>query len=111
MSIALGIIAGVLFWFVVGYVLFGFYTINQNQRAVITSFGRAQRLGDKTTIDDPMSESLNKDEQSRYVYPQVWVVQPGFHWRWPWQKVHRVSIATETTNMAFDPEAPQANQG
>src|SRR4029450_2363245 len=69
------------------------------------------RVGEKTTVDDPISESLNKDELERYVYPQVRVVQPGFYWKWPWQKVHKVSIATETTNMAYDPDAPHANKG
>lgn len=111
MSIALGCLFGFVAWFVVRYLVAGFYTIDQNERAVVTSFGRAQRLGNATTADDPISESLRPDEQPRYACPQVQVIGPGFHWKWPWQKVHRVSIATETLNMAFDPETPMANQG
>ncbi len=111
MGILAGCVLGFLAWFVVRYLIAGFYTIDQNQRAVITSFGRAQRLGNATTLDDPISETLVKDERDRYAYPQVRVVQPGFYWKWPWQRVHKVSIATSTMNMAFDPDTPQANQG
>ena len=111
MGIIVGCVLGFLAWFIVRYLIAGLYTIDQNERAVITSFGRAQRLGDATTLDDPISETLVKDEKERYAYPQVRVVQPGFYWKWPWQRVHKVSIATSTTNMAFDPDAPQANQG
>ncbi len=111
MGIIVGCAMGFVAWFIVRYLIAGFYTLDQNQRAVITSFGRAQRLGDATTLDDPISQSLVKDEKERYAYPQVRVVQPGFYWKWPWQRVHRISIATSTTNMAFDPDAPKANQG
>jgi len=111
MTITLGCFLGFLAWFLVRYFVAGFYTIDQNERAVLTSFGRAQRLAGKTTADDPISESLRADEKERYACPQVQVIGPGFHWKWPWQRVHRVSIATETLNMAFDPESPEANQG
>ncbi len=111
MEIIAGIVLGFLAWFIVRYLIAGLYTIDQNERAVITSFGRAQRLGNATTLDDPISETLVKDEKGRYAYPQVRVVQPGFYWKWPWQRVHKVSIATSTTNMAFDPDEPRANQG
>jgi regulator of protease activity HflC (stomatin/prohibitin superfamily) len=110
MSIIVGVIAGFAGWCVVRLVLTGFYSVDQNERAVLTTLGRAERVGMKTTEDDPISGSLNKDELQRYVYPQVCVVQPGFYWKWPWQKVHKVSIATETTNMAHDPDAPHANK-
>ena len=111
MTIAFGCLLGFVAWFVVRYLVAGFYTIDQNERAVITSFGRAHRLGDATTANDPISDSLRPDEKERYACPQVEVIGPGFHWKWPWQRVHRISIATETLNMAFDPEAPMANQG
>ena len=48
-------------------VLAGFYTVDQNQRAVKTVFGRAQRLGNLTTSDDPISESLRDDEAAASV--------------------------------------------
>src|SRR4051812_39953580 len=102
MTITLGIITGVLAWCVVRLLLTGIYTVDQNERAVVTTLGRAERIGERTTLEDPIAESLNKEEQERYIFPQVKVVQPGFYWKLPWQKVHKVSIATETTNMAYD---------
>ena len=62
MEIIAGIVLGFLAWFIVRYLIAGLYTIDQNERAVITSFGRAQRLGNATTLDDPISETLVKDE-------------------------------------------------
>ena len=109
MSITLGCVAGFCTWFVVRYFIAGFYIIDQNQRAVITTCGRADRLGDATTLELPIADALADDEKERYAYPQVRVVQPGFYWKWPWQKVHRVSIATATMNMAWDPDEPEAN--
>ena len=38
------IILGFLVWFGLRVVLTGFYTIDQNERALITNFGRVQRL-------------------------------------------------------------------
>ena len=111
MEIVAGCIGGFFAWFIVRYLIAGIYTLDQNERAVITSFGRAERLGNSTTLDTPLADSLAKDEQERYSYPQVRVVPPGFYWKWPWQEVYRVSIATSTTNMAYDPDAPRANQG
>lgn len=102
---------GFIIWFFTRYGLFGFYTIGPNERAVITTFGRAQRVGEATTLQDPISETLRPDERERYIYPQVRVVGPGFYWKLPWQKVHKVSIATVTVSIAYDPEDGAANQG
>lgn len=105
-----GIIYGILVWFFIRFVLTGFYTVDQNQRAVKTIFGRAQRISGKTTLDDPISESLSSDELERYCFPQVRVIMPGGpYFKWPWEKIHKVSIATQTVNMAFDPTDPKAN--
>ena len=113
MSTFAGIFFGLAAWFVVRYLLGGFYTVNQNERAVKTSFGRAQRVGtDRTTLDDPIAESLRPDERDRYVYPQVRVIGPGGPYlKLPWERVHKVSIATQTLNMAFDLEDARANTG
>ena len=111
MEISLGCAAGFVAWFVIRYFVAGFYVIDQNQRALITTFGRADRLGEATTLGLPIAEALAPNERERYCYPQVRVVQPGFYWKWPWQQVHRVSIATETMNMAYDPDEPKANKG
>jgi regulator of protease activity HflC (stomatin/prohibitin superfamily) len=112
MSIAAGCLMGFIAWFLVRYLAAGLFTVNQNERAVKTSFGRAQRLQELTTLDDPISESLTADEKSRYAFPQVRVIPPGGpYFKWPWERVYKVSIATSTVNMAWDPENPDANQG
>lgn len=105
-----GILLGFVAWFFLRYVLSGFFTVDQNERAVKTSFGRAPRLKDATTLDDPISESLNEKDRERYIYPLIEVIPPGGpYFRWPWQKVHKVSVATQTMNMALDLETPTAN--
>jgi regulator of protease activity HflC (stomatin/prohibitin superfamily) len=112
MGIIAGVFVGFVAWFLVRYFVAGFYTVDQNERAVITSFGRAERIEDKTTLDDPIAETLRESERERYVFPQVRVKQPGGpYWKFPWEKVYKVSIATQTVNMAYDPENPMANQG
>jgi regulator of protease activity HflC (stomatin/prohibitin superfamily) len=112
MMILFGAILGFVAWFLVRYLIAGLYTVNQNERAVKTSWGRAQRVGsDATTLNDPISEGLDEDERARYAWPQLRVIMPGGpYFKWPWERVHKVSVATQTVNMAFDPETPQANQ-
>ncbi len=102
---------GLLAWVVIRVVLVGFYTVGPNERAVVTSFGRAQRLGGSTTLDEATGLSMRADEAARYVYPQVRVRGPGIHLKMPWQKVHKTSIATKTVSIAYDPDDPRANQG
>src|SRR5438093_6949639 len=34
----------------------------------------------------------------------------GPYFKWPWEKVYKVSVATQTINMANDPENPDANR-
>ncbi|MCL1912649.1 MAG: SPFH domain-containing protein [Eubacteriaceae bacterium] len=97
------------------YILFkvlyrGFYVVNQNERAVITVFGKAKRVKDSLEFRN-VSKSLRDDERERYNYPELQVVMPGGpYFKWPWEKVHKVSVATHTSNMAFDPEFPDANK-
>ena len=105
-----GFFVGFIAWFLVRYLAAGLYTVNQNERAVKTSFDRAERVGDATTLSDPVSENLTDEEKQRYIYPQVRVIPPGGpYFKWPWEKVYKVSIATQTMNMAYDAEAPDAN--
>jgi regulator of protease activity HflC (stomatin/prohibitin superfamily) len=112
MNLLIGVAAGFVAWFLVRYLMAGMYTVNQNERAVKTRFGRADRVGKATTLADPISEHLNAEEKDRYTYPQVRVIPPGGpYFRWPWEKVFKVSVATQTINMAADPESPSANQG
>lgn len=112
MSGVVGVWIGIFLWFVVKCVIGGFYTVDQNERAVKTSFGRAHRLGKLTTLNDPISESLRPSERERYIYPQLDVIGPGGpYFKWPWERVHKISIATQTINMAIDLEDASANQG
>jgi regulator of protease activity HflC (stomatin/prohibitin superfamily) len=106
-----GILIGLLAWFLVRCLLAGVYTVNQNERAVKTNFGRAERIPGATTLNDPIAAVLDADEKQRYAYPQVRVIMPGGpYFKLPWQKIHKVSVATQTVNMALDPESPAANQ-
>jgi regulator of protease activity HflC (stomatin/prohibitin superfamily) len=113
MSILTGCLIGFAAWFIVRFLLMGMYTVDQNERAVKTAFGRAERVpGGKSTLDLPIAERLLDEERPRYTYPQVRVIGPGGpYFKMPWQKIYKVSIATETVNMAVDLETPQANAG
>ena len=51
-SVGMGLLLGFLGWFFVRHGLGGFFTVDQNQRAVKTVFGRAQRLA-TTTLHTP----------------------------------------------------------
>ena len=112
MDILIGCFLGFFLWFLLRLVLTGIYTVDQNERAVKTSFGRAERLPGKTTLDDPIAAYLREEERSRYTFPQVRVIPPGGPYlKMPWEKVHKVRIATTTINMALDIEDPSANDG
>ncbi|MBK5932234.1 SPFH domain-containing protein [Halochromatium salexigens] len=80
------------------------YTVKPNERAVLTSFGRAVRLGDQWVTD----EHLNEDERARYHFPQLRVIGPGGpYFKWPWQAVHKVDIATQSIDLTWDPTKRQ----
>ncbi|MEK6774346.1 MAG: SPFH domain-containing protein [Bdellovibrionota bacterium] len=105
------IIIGLFIYFFFRCILFGFYTVDQNERAVKTVFGRAQRFGTQTTTSTPIAEFLDEDEKKRYNFPVIASIGPGLHFKFPWEKIYKVSIATETMNMAYDPENHLANNG
>jgi regulator of protease activity HflC (stomatin/prohibitin superfamily) len=124
MEILAGIATGILIWFFVRVILLGIYTVNQNERAVKTSFGRAERLDAVAAtgvppLTDPndfkavlAADGLRPDERERYKYPQVRIIPPGGpYFKLPWEKIHKVSIATQTISMALDPESPMVNDG
>jgi regulator of protease activity HflC (stomatin/prohibitin superfamily) len=110
-NVLAGVLLGVGLWFVVRCVISGFYTVDQNERAVLTTFGRAQRILGSSTVYTPEGAAMtDEDEKKRYAYPQVRVIPPGGpYFKWPWQELHKVSIATQTINMALDVETPEAN--
>jgi len=111
MWVSSGLFLGFLAWFSVRYILTSFYTVDQNERAVKTRFGRAERVGELTTQSLPLAETLRENERERYNWPQVRVIGPGGpYFKWPWEKVYKVSVATETMNMAKDMEDPTANR-
>ncbi len=111
MTFFFGFLLGIIAWLFVRVVFSGFYTVEQNERAVVTSFGRADRIDGRYTASLPMAQYLRADERERYAYPQVHVIQPGGpYFKWPWQKIHKVSIATNTVSIAQDVEQPLANE-
>jgi regulator of protease activity HflC (stomatin/prohibitin superfamily) len=108
----MGIVIGFIIWLIVRYILTSFYTIDQNERAVKTSFGRADRIPNSSTLDLPIAENLRPEERERYNYPQVRVIPPGGpYFKWPWERIHKVTVATQTVNMALDLENKDANHG
>lgn len=107
-----GFLLGFVLYLIVRFLLRGFYTVGQDERAIKTVFGRARRIGRGTTLDQPSAQALRPDERERYAYPQVAVIQPGGpYFKWPWEEIHKVNIATTTMSLAYDPEFPDANEG
>jgi regulator of protease activity HflC (stomatin/prohibitin superfamily) len=100
-------------YFVLRCVVGGFFTVNQNERAVKVRFGRAERLGaPASSRQGPVSEGLVREDEDRYDYPNVRVIPPGGpYFKWPWERVLKVPVATQTLNMAYDPEFADANRG
>ncbi|MES2310002.1 MAG: SPFH domain-containing protein, partial [Verrucomicrobiota bacterium] len=107
-SMILGGLIGIGFYLMVRCLIAGFYTVEQNERAVITSFGKAERFLDSEGKEIPVE--VPEADLDRYHYPQLQVVRPGGpYFKWPWQKVYKVSIATETISIAHDPVSPSSN--
>ena len=105
MNFIIAFIIGIVIYFTIRCLITGFYTIRPDQRAVITSFGRAVRMPGAGDTDEQLSE----DEQKRYHYPKVKVVGPGGpYFKWPWQEVHKVSVATQSVDIVWDPTKEQS---
>lgn len=107
MWIVLSFLAGVAVYAVIRVLVTGLYTVGPDQRAVITSFGKAQVVPEEfSKVDDG---SLSGEERERYSYPKVRVVMPGGpYFKWPWQTVHKVSIATQSIDLVWDPTKKQS---
>lgn len=103
MNIVLGFTAGILAFVAIRILIGCLYTIRPDQRAVVTSFGAVEKL--HATAAEPQ---LSDDEMERYHYPQVRVIGPGGpYFKFPWQKVHKVSVATQAVDLSWDPTKEQ----
>lgn len=95
---------GLLAYCVYRVLVRAFYTVKPNERAVLTSFGRAKRLGDQLVADLLMDE----EERSRCRFPRLQVVGPGGpYFKWPWEGVHKVDVATQALSLTWDPTKRQ----
>ncbi len=105
MYFVFGLFAGMVLFGILRIAFGCLYTVRPDQRAVVTSFGAAQRLeGD----GKGPALALSEDEMERYDYPQVRVVGPGGpYFKFPWQRVHKVSVATQTVDISWDPTKVQ----
>jgi len=102
----MGLLVGLFLYSVYRALLSGFYTVRPNERTVITSFGRARRLpGEPKGSTTPSSAG----DPARYAYPALQVIGPGGpYFKWPWQKVHKVDIATQAVDLTWDPSKSQS---
>ena len=113
MSTIIGVGMGFIAWGIIRFILSGFFTVDQNQRAVKTVFGqRASDWGNLTTSADPIAESLREDEEGAVLFS----AGPGYHAGRPLlqvavgEGVQSLSRYRHAGNMAFDPESPEANK-
>lgn len=88
--------------------LFGVYTIGPTERGVLTSFGRVQRTQGSTTDDPQLGALLTEEEKPRYCYPNIRVIPPGGpYFKWPWQRLYKIAMTIQTTDITWDPEITQ----
>lgn len=108
MGILISFVVGVMIYAAFRVLISGFYIVRPDQRAVITSFGRAERLPENAAATD-VTPKLVGEEKDRYNYPRVRVIGPGGpYFKWPWQSVHKVSVATQSVNLVWDPTKDQS---
>ncbi|MEI6860818.1 MAG: SPFH domain-containing protein [Verrucomicrobiota bacterium] len=101
------ILLGVLLAFGLS-LLFGIFTIGPTQRGVLTTFGRAQRLGGLVGDDPELGALLSDEEKARYHYPSIRVIPPGGpYFKWPWQVLRKVDMTIQTTDITWDPDVRQ----
>ncbi|MDQ3239569.1 MAG: SPFH domain-containing protein, partial [bacterium] len=111
MSELFSLYIGIFVYIILRCVISGFYVIQQNERGVKTIFGKADRIEGANTTDIPeFLGHLRDDEKERYMFPQLNVISPGGpYFKFPWEKIHKVSIATELIDIAYDPQNLHAN--
>ncbi len=90
--------------------LFGVYTIGPTERGVLTTFGRAPRLNGSVGSDPDLGPLLTEEERPRYDFPLIHVVKPGGpYFKWPWQRLYRIDMTIQTTDIVWDPDIQQSN--
>lgn len=105
MIIVFTFLAGLGLYVVIRVLVTGLYTVRPDQRAVVTTFGKAERLPGAPDGD----ARLSGEERERYPHPQVRVIAPGGpYFKWPWQKVYKVSVATQAVPLVWDPTKEQS---
>lgn len=88
--------------------LFGVYTIGPTERGVLTTFGRAPRLKGTVGSDPELAPLLTPEELPRYDFPLIHVVKPGGpYFKWPWQRLYRIDMTIQTTDIIWDPDVQQ----
>lgn len=102
---------GILVYLLLRCIISGFYVIQQNERGIKTVFGRADRKPGSNTLDiSDFAQSLAADEKERYNYPQLQVIPPGGpYFKFPWERIYKVDVATQLLDIAYDPESTVAN--
>jgi regulator of protease activity HflC (stomatin/prohibitin superfamily) len=105
----LGILAGIVLA-ALSTLMFGVYTIGPTERGIMTTFGRAQRLKGSVGSDPDLGPLLTPEEMTRYDFPLIRVVKPGGpYFKWPWQRLYRIDMTIQTTDITWDPDIQQSN--
>jgi regulator of protease activity HflC (stomatin/prohibitin superfamily) len=100
----LAFLGGLVAYVLLRSAITGFYTVSPDQRAVTTSFGRANII---EGVPDTASH-LSDEEKKRYQFPKLSVVKPGGpYFKWPWMRVYKVSISTKAIDLTWDPTKQQ----
>ena len=106
-ALYIGILAGLGFGAVL-MLLVGVYNIGPTERGVVTTFGRVQRTRGSISDDPVLGPLLSDEEKERYNYPLIRVVPPGGpFFKWPWQRLYRVPMTIQTTDIIWDPDINQ----
>ena len=104
-AVAIGAAVGVGFYIFIKYLLGGTFTVNENERVVLVSFGRASRIRAPLISETKLGEAISDGEKDFFDFPQLKVYGPGGpYFKFPWQTIERVNVSIQTVNIAFDPE-------
>ena len=91
-------LGGVVVYILIRSAITGFYTVSPDQRAVTTSFGRANSI---EALPDTAS-LLSDEEKQRYEFPKLHIIKPGGpYFKWPWMRVYKVSISTKAIDLTW----------